>query len=373
MATRSPYACSPVVIDVGPGLATYWVPKHLLRSPRWSTTDAGGTLCLSGVSAATGHTLVHYLYTGTYQTLDAKMGDAVAPSHIKFKQALLTLVLASTYDLLDLERLAKEQIELYGSRMALVEVLDVVREELSKVTCSRLHQYVQTRAKEQFENDHTFFTSKAFIESVGDGALHRFTTCHLLELFSEKLTHTMQRQESRGLAREEPDALLDDFVDADVKTHHCHREHQTGMCTANDDMSFEFPSVPCDGVNGVISLENSVCDGTPPTPPEPEPVAPPEPEPLEESEPKPVPESDSESDKEEEETERKKKEEDTAVAAAAATSATNDLSCAELAPRKEHWDSFAAITTIGGEKKGKKGKVCHLGYVVTYSRALTLA
>jgi hypothetical protein len=131
MTTCSPYASHPVAIDCGPGLATYRVPKHLLRSPEWSTTDAGGTICLSGVSAATGHTLVHYLYTGTYRALEAKGEAAASPAHIKFEQALLTFVLASAYKLQDLEILAKEQIEIYGSRMALVEVLDTARNEFN--------------------------------------------------------------------------------------------------------------------------------------------------------------------------------------------------------------------------------------------------
>jgi hypothetical protein len=103
MITYSPYAGRPVAIDCGLRLATYWVPKRLLRSPKWPTTDAEGILRLSDLSAATGHTLVHYLYTGTYQTLEVKGEDAASPTHIGFEQALLTFVLASEYDLSDLE------------------------------------------------------------------------------------------------------------------------------------------------------------------------------------------------------------------------------------------------------------------------------
>jgi hypothetical protein len=121
-----------VAIDCGPGNATFWVPKYLLRLPKWSITDAGGTLCLPGVSAAIGHTLVHYLYTGTYQTLEATVEGAVATAHINLKQALLTIVLASAYEIQSLERLVKEQIEIYGGRMSFVQVLDTVKEEFPK-------------------------------------------------------------------------------------------------------------------------------------------------------------------------------------------------------------------------------------------------
>ncbi|KAF1828831.1 hypothetical protein BDW02DRAFT_574522 [Decorospora gaudefroyi] len=351
-STISPYACSPVAMDFGPGLATYWVPKHLLRSPKWSTTDAGGTLCLPGVSAATGHTLVHYLYTGTYQTLEARAEDVATPAHIKLKQAVLTFGVASAYELHDLERLAKEQIEIYGSRMDLADVLDTVRKEFSKWAWSWFHEYLQVRAKEQFDLDHTFFTSKAYVENVGEDTLQRFMTSYLLETFSEKLTYTLQKREGRCLDREKPDAVSDED-DAAVKTHRCpccHVGRQTGMYAVSDERSFEFPNVSCEEVDDVISVENLVGDGIPPTSPELEPVPPPEPEPPAESEPEPVPVS--ESVEEVEEAERKKKEEE--VEEAAATSALADLSWKGPAAANDGWGSFAR--TVGKKKKGKKGK-----------------
>ncbi|OAL05150.1 hypothetical protein IQ06DRAFT_104895 [Phaeosphaeriaceae sp. SRC1lsM3a] len=360
-STISPYTCSPVAIDVGPGLATYWAPKHLLRSPRWSTTDAGGIICLPGVSADTGHTLVHYLYTGTYQTLEARREDALAPVHIKFEQALLTFVLASTYELQDLEKLAKEQIEIYGSRMALVEVLDTVKDEFSKLTWSWLHKYLQARAEEQFDPDYTFFKSTAFAGSVGEGALQRFITSHVLELFSKRLTHALKGQESRCLSKEEPDALLEDVEDAAVKRIHCpcnNREHQTGMSTLGGDMSFEFPDVSRAEVNDVIFLENSVCDETPSTPPESEPVQPPETEPPAEILHEPVPDFEPVKEKKETELKEKEKEKATLAVAAMATNASTALSCAEPTANNDDWGSFAA-TTLGRKKKGKKGKVCN--------------
>jgi type IV secretory pathway VirB10-like protein len=213
-------------------------------------------------------------------------------------------------------------------------------------------------------------------------------TSHLLEKFSEELTHTLQRRGSRCLEKEKLDTVLEDVEDAAVKTHQCplyHGEHQTGICTASGDISFKFQNVPCEKVHDVISLGDSVWDETPLARPKLEPRPPPEPAPpaKSESEPEPVPESSPASVKDEEErlakkeeeqqwlateaekeVERKKKGEEAAAAAAAAaaTSAAND-----------DWNSFAATTTMGKKTKGKKGKVRRLGYVMTYSRALTLA
>lgn len=256
----SPYACGPIAIDVGPGFATYWVPKHLLSSPKWSTIDAGGIICLLGVSAATGHTLVHYLYTGTYQALEPKGEDSELPALIKFKQAFLVFVLASAYELQDLERLAKEQIEIHGSHMTLVEILETVKNEFSGTDRSWFHEYLRARVEEQFDLDYTFFTTGAFVKSVGRGTLYRFMTCHILEIFSVKLTHALQGRESRCQDEEKPDAVLGKVEDAAVQRHYCYRcygGHQACTCTASDEMSFEFANASCGDVDDVISLKNS--------------------------------------------------------------------------------------------------------------------
>jgi hypothetical protein len=213
------------------------------------------------VSVDTEHTLVHYLYTGTYQALGAKGEDSRTSVPIKFKEALLVFSLASTYELPDLEKLAKEQIKRYGNDMALVEVLDTAREEFSKMTRGWFHEYLQFRAEEQFELDYAFFTSKAYIESVGEGTLHRFMTCHLLEIFSNKLTHTLQRRGSRRQNVEESDIVLDEVDHVAVQTHHCSccsGRHERNMSIAGDDMSFEFPNASCGDIDDVRSLESSL-------------------------------------------------------------------------------------------------------------------
>lgn len=122
------------------------------------------------------------------------------------------------------------------------------------------HEYLQARAKEQFDLDYTFFTSKAFSGSVGKGTLHRFMTSHLLEIFSNKLTHTLQRRGSRCQDMEEPGIALDEVEDAAVPTYHwpcCPGRHETDTPTAGDNFSLEFPNASCEDVDNVISLEDS--------------------------------------------------------------------------------------------------------------------
>jgi hypothetical protein len=152
----------------------------------------------------------------------------------------------------DLEGLAKEQIEIYGSDMALVEILDTVRKEFSRMDSSWFHEYLQSRAQEQFDLDYTLFTSKAFIESLGKDTLYRFMTSHLLEIFSEKLTHTLHERK--------PVTALDEVESTDLGTHYypCYPGgHETDRRTSSNGMSFEFPNAPRGDVDDVITLETS--------------------------------------------------------------------------------------------------------------------
>jgi hypothetical protein len=263
-----------------------------------------------------GHTLVHYLYTGTYQALRAKGEVVASPVHVKFEQALLTFVLASAYKLPGLEKLAKQQIETCGRRMALVEILDAARKEFSNVAGSWFHEYLQARAKEQFDLDHTLLASTAFIENMGNGTLYQFMTPRLLQMFSKRLTHTLQSLHSHSLGKEKPAAVL-------------------------DIIGVQTPKSPIEEVLHLVVRDID-----------------------EEQEEWLVEEvEDARLAKEaEEKAERKKKEEEDATAAAAASAAA-DLSWAEpAAPANDDWGSFAATTTTGKKKKGKKGKVRDRGY-----------
>jgi hypothetical protein len=163
-------------------------------------------------------------------------------AHIKFKQALVAFALATMYELPDLEGLAKEQIRTHGSFMALDEVLDTARKctWFPKMAWSWFHEYLQARAEEQFNFDYRYFTRKAYIDSVGDGKLHRFMTCHLLETFTEKLTHVRQNCEGHCVNEERADAVFDGVKDTAGKTHRfsrCHGSHPTGSCIESRKMS----------------------------------------------------------------------------------------------------------------------------------------
>jgi hypothetical protein len=149
------------------------------------------------VSANTGHTLAHYLYTGTYQILEPEIEDGTPRMQLTFGQALSTYMVAVTYNLSELELLAKQQIEEHGAAMGMIAVLDTIRKGPPMIEYDRwLQEYLKEKSQKAFEKDYTMFTTNGFSNSLGEGKLNRFMMRHVVELLSEKLTHTLKEQEN---------------------------------------------------------------------------------------------------------------------------------------------------------------------------------
>ncbi|KAJ4345196.1 uncharacterized protein N0V89_011325 [Didymosphaeria variabile] len=190
----SPYASSPVTINVGPVPVTYYVPWHLLKSTNWSTIPPGGEISLPTISADTGHILVHYLYTGAYQTLKSKIGDIAQQPQLALKQALLVYRVSVTHTLDRLEQLARQQIEEHSASMDLKTMLDIIRSELPKKTepSDWLQAYLKDKTQKAFEKDHTVFADDAFCASLcKKSKLNDYVVRHVVKLLSEKLTQAL--------------------------------------------------------------------------------------------------------------------------------------------------------------------------------------
>jgi hypothetical protein len=95
---HSPYTKSPVALHIGSEETVYYVPRHLLPSG-WNKTNGEDSILLHDVEIEAGHTLVHYLYTGEYQTLDAVVSSTLDACG-GLKRALLVYIMAKDYNLI---------------------------------------------------------------------------------------------------------------------------------------------------------------------------------------------------------------------------------------------------------------------------------
>ena len=72
-----------------------------------------------------GHTLVHYLFTGNYETLQSQTAD---DQLVEFKRNVNLHSIATKYGLSRLTTIARENLQKHAEGLAIFDILDTARE-----------------------------------------------------------------------------------------------------------------------------------------------------------------------------------------------------------------------------------------------------
>jgi hypothetical protein len=124
-------------------------------------------LLLRDMDIYTGHTFIHYLYTGLYETIDTESDPTMPTTSIKLKQALSVYLATVNHDIPGLNELAISEMESHASRLDLVGFIRAIGEDFQSLASeSWVHGSLQQKAKAAFEEDHTVFTSEAFLDTL---------------------------------------------------------------------------------------------------------------------------------------------------------------------------------------------------------------
>ena len=116
----------------------YYVPQHLLQNPKWIASCSDPFMYepdihLPDVDESTGHVLVHYLYTGAYQTLDNMKTSSAKEVTIEFKRVFLVYAMAKTYELAGLQQLAMHEMKHHSIKMKVFNVFKTLSKDFSKL------------------------------------------------------------------------------------------------------------------------------------------------------------------------------------------------------------------------------------------------
>ncbi|KAJ6021260.1 hypothetical protein N7540_006764 [Penicillium herquei] len=128
----SPYELPIVTVIVGRkryGLPRYFIqkyPKFNQQLPWLTSID------LSDVHEDVGHTLVHFLYSGSYETIDSPLEEGESKVAREYKRAVLAYRASRTYKLPALESLAKRYIKIFSESMTTPDILRITREVFPK-------------------------------------------------------------------------------------------------------------------------------------------------------------------------------------------------------------------------------------------------
>ncbi|KAI2734368.1 hypothetical protein DTO013F2_10324 [Penicillium roqueforti] len=111
------------------GTTRYSIPSfYLQKYPLFEDRFLFEDLRLSGVPEDIGHTLVHFLSTGAYETIDSPLGERLSYVEREYKRSVQVYHTCRKYGLPDLEALAEKYIEYFGKAMTTVELINSTRE-----------------------------------------------------------------------------------------------------------------------------------------------------------------------------------------------------------------------------------------------------
>jgi hypothetical protein len=189
-----PYRSPTITLKIGPEGLEYYVASDLVKNSIWESSRS--PVRLPDLDENTGHVLVHYLYTGTYQTLGTlSFPDSTRPG-VEFKRAVLAYQAAKTYELPGLQKLAKGSIERFGSGMDIFDVLEATKDILTNLShcLPWFYGYLEEKVKLSFEKDHTIFASGDFFKGIDNVALLQILAGSVVGLYNDKLCSTLNAE-----------------------------------------------------------------------------------------------------------------------------------------------------------------------------------
>ncbi|KAK1750502.1 hypothetical protein QBC47DRAFT_365112 [Echria macrotheca] len=183
----SPYASPACTVPFASPLT---VPKDiLLRSPKLHAAYESQLPELPQISDDIGHILVHYLHTGSYESLKPKEVDTLAKQIAELRTSIRAYATARAYDLPDLMRLAEKNIEKYGEGISLPLLLEITKEAhpgLSEADGWFL-DYLKSRIRPHLEDPKALLGSNLLDQISSILSPNRVLLRTVLEMFCERI------------------------------------------------------------------------------------------------------------------------------------------------------------------------------------------
>jgi hypothetical protein len=209
----SPYTDHPVKICIGSEGTAYYVPKGLLQVPQWiESTSWMDSIALPDVHKDIGHILVHYLYTGLYQSLKINVDTPTTQASFEFRRAFLTCSTADTYNLPKLKQLAKHEMECHGTKLSIVEIVEAIKGDLVDFDRNNwFFEYLHEKTRAAFREDYTVFATDTFLNNLDSTALNKLMMKFVLELYNEKISSILNAEVGVEQTSRRCDGVVEDL------------------------------------------------------------------------------------------------------------------------------------------------------------------
>ncbi|PLB48431.1 hypothetical protein P170DRAFT_511029 [Aspergillus steynii IBT 23096] len=236
----SPYTTKPITITIGTN--SYTVPEYFLRPyPAFELNQWTRIFNLSDIHPAVGHTFIHYLYTGTYETTKPDPNpepEIPSPRALEFHHAAQTYLSSRRYGLVGLTQLAKTYMQVFDIDVSTLYVLTVAREIFSSLPPDEVWfwGYIREKLAIAFEDDEEALRADIASYGVGRDPFDAFLVGAVLEIYASALPGKVLN--GNGIGHGD----VEEQSEADVSN-----EGRTVEDDDEEDAAFEWDSDPDPG------------------------------------------------------------------------------------------------------------------------------
>ncbi|KAL7955855.1 hypothetical protein V8C34DRAFT_290384 [Trichoderma compactum] len=124
----SPYLLITVPLQFKDGRTLHIAPHLLSQSPKLEAMYLENRLNFPDVCGDVGHVIIHYLYTGTYESLQPEYSGLIKAFATEFSTSVRAYNAAKTYRLPELAELARHEVERLGGRLQVSHVFDILQQ-----------------------------------------------------------------------------------------------------------------------------------------------------------------------------------------------------------------------------------------------------
>jgi hypothetical protein len=196
---HSPYGGRAIEVLIGRKRERYIVPSNLARQIPCLRPgcEFNGIVHLPNVNEDIGHTFMHFLYTGEYETAKSPSAPASATApddttdpQTEYNRSVLAYQAAISCGsgLEGLAEHAKDRMYLLYDHIPIFDILSLGRRTLATIDDAWFSNYLTDRIIERFEEDEGIFVDKKFLEMFGQAVeFDKFLAQVMAKAYATKL------------------------------------------------------------------------------------------------------------------------------------------------------------------------------------------
>jgi hypothetical protein len=152
--------------------------------------DRSPVVILSDVDEDIGHTIMHYLYTGNYETVKPLSTSKLPRRATEYTRSVIAYRVAVSHGLDGLAEHAKRYIQIFDKDVSIIDIIALGRKAFPKISEELwFSEYLTARITASFEADEGIFQREQFFEGFGETPdFDKFLGKVMAQIYSNKIS-----------------------------------------------------------------------------------------------------------------------------------------------------------------------------------------